>query len=248
MKHLARAGAVLTAVLILVFVVPKAISVPASLADYGFHPKETARNTEAWASLPIEYAQSAICLSCHQDQYGLWQKGNHKTIACENCHGPARAHLEGKALPAVNTSRELCGLCHAKLISRPSNFPQVDMNEMGGQAECTTCHNPHEPRVGIPPQVLHTLEGRSQCQLCHGAHEPWTAPPAQIPHTLEGRTGCLSCHGPAELRGATLPSPPHTMEGRSDCLACHNASGIKPFPADHLGRTSATCLNCHRSE
>jgi hypothetical protein len=27
----------------------------------------------------------------------------------------------------VDTSRELCGLCHAQLISRPSNFPQVDI-------------------------------------------------------------------------------------------------------------------------
>ena len=178
----------------------------------------------------------------------MWEKADHRTVSCENCHGPARAHLEIKARLVVDTSRELCGTCHAKLVSRPSDFPQVDMEEMGEHAECVTCHDPHDPRAGMPPQVPHTLEGRTDCQLCHGSHEPWVTPPPEIPHTLEGRSECLSCHGPTEFRGATLPRIPHTLEGRTDCLVCHNASGIKPFPEDHAGRTSATCLNCHRSK
>ncbi len=180
----------------------------------------------------------------------MWEKADHRTVSCENCHGPAREHLETGARPVVDTSRELCGTCHAKLVSRPSDFPQVDMEEMGGQADCITCHDPHDPRAGMPPQVPHALEERTDCQLCHNPqkHEPWVEPPPQAPHTLEGRTECLLCHGPQEFRGATLPQIPHTLEGRTDCLVCHNASGIKPFPEDHTGRTSATCLNCHRSK
>jgi len=38
------------------------------------------------------------------------------------------------------------------------------------------------------------------------------------------------------------------MESTTNCLFCHNQSGIKPIPADHAGRTSATCTNCHQSE
>ena len=179
----------------------------------------------------------------------MWEQGNHRTVNCENCHGPARAHLENKASPVTDTSRELCGLCHAQLVSRPSNFPQVDMDEMGGQSDCITCHDPHDPRAGMPPQVPHTLEGRTECYSCHGPHEPWVTPPPQLPHTLEGRTECLSCHGPQELRGATLPHIPHTLEGRTNCLVCHSVGGgIKPLPEDHAGRTSSTCLNCHRSK
>jgi hypothetical protein len=29
---------------------------------------------------------------------------------------------------------------------------------------------------------------------------------------------------------------------------CHSSGGIKPLPEDHVGRTTTTCLNCHRSE
>ena len=247
MKHLVRAGALLLAVLILVFVVLRVMPTPAFLAEYGFHPEKIEENVEEWSSLPIQYVSSAVCLDCHQDKYSMWEKGDHRTVSCENCHGPARAHVETRAPEVLDTSRALCGLCHARLISRPSDFPQVDMEEMGGQAECITCHDPHEPRAGMPPQVPHALEERTDCQLCHGPHEPWVVMPPEPPHTLEGRTECLSCHGPQEFRGATLPHIPHSLEGRADCLVCHNAGGIKPFPEDHIGRTSATCLNCHRS-
>ncbi len=248
MTHLFRAGALLAAILVFAFIGLKVIPVPTLLTEYGFHPRETEANTKEWASLPIQYAQSSACSDCHQDKYRLWEQGNHRTVSCENCHGPAGEHLDTQASLVVDSSRELCGTCHAQLVSRPSSFPQVDMQEMGGQTECITCHDPHEPRAGMPPQVPHTLEGRTNCQSCHGPHEPWVVPPPQVPHTLEGRTECLSCHGPQEFRGATLPRIPHTLEGRTNCLVCHNTSGIKPFPGDHAGRTSATCLNCHRSE
>lgn len=250
MGHLVRAGAILAALLLFVFIGLRVIPVPEFLQEYGFHPKDTEKNVVEWSNLPIQYTSSSVCLDCHQDKYGLWEKSNHKTVSCESCHGPVRAHLETRASLVVDTSRELCGLCHARLVSRPSDFPQVDMAEMGGQAECATCHDPHDPRAGMPPEVPHILEGRTDCQLCHNPqkHEPWVEPPPQLSHTLEGRTECLSCHGPQEFRGATLPQVPHSLEGRTDCLVCHNAGGIKPFSEDHAGRTSATCLNCHRSE
>ncbi|MFQ6121438.1 MAG: cytochrome c3 family protein [Dehalococcoidales bacterium] len=233
-------------VLIFIFIGLRVIPAPEFLTEYGFRPRDNEGNREQWASLPVQYISSSVCVDCHPDKHDMWEKGNHRTISCENCHGPAMTHAKTGAPLALNTSRELCGLCHAKLVSRPSNFPQVDIEEMGGNAECVTCHDPHEPRAGMPPQVPHTLEGRTECQLCHGPHEPWTEPPPEIPHTLEGRTKCLSCHGPKEFRGATLPRIPHTLEGRTDCLTCHNTGAIKPVPEDHVGRTSITCTTCHQ--
>jgi hypothetical protein len=248
MKHLFRAGLLLLAVLVLVFIVPRVMPTVASLSDYGFHPRQAGNNAAEWASLPISYAQSSACLDCHKAEYTAWQQSSHQTVACENCHGPAEAHLQTGVPLAVDTSRELCGTCHARLSSRPSNFPQVDMNEMGGQAACTTCHSPHDPRAGMPPKVPHTLEGRSDCQSCHNPHEPLTEIPPQVPHTLVGRTNCLSCHGSEELKKITAPQISHTLEGRANCLVCHNTGGIKPFPADHAGRATSDCLNCHGSK
>ncbi len=251
MTHLARAGVLLLAVLLFVFVGLRMLPAPAPLANFGFQPKNTAGNIEAWASLPLQYVQSAVCQSCHEDKYSLWAKGVHKTVSCEDCHGPARAHVETGAPEALDTSRGLCGLCHARLVSRPSSFPQVDMATMGGDAKCVTCHDPHDPRAGMPAQVPHTIEGRTDCQTCHDPqmHEPWVITPPQSPHTLEGRTDCLSCHGPTEVRGAALPHIPGGMEASTNCLLCHQVGGgIKPLPEDHAGRKSTTCLNCHRSE
>ncbi|MDP2729473.1 MAG: cytochrome c3 family protein [Dehalococcoidales bacterium] len=249
MKHLARAGVLLSAVLLFVFVGLRVMPIPPFLTGFGFHQKNVEENEALWASLPFQYVSSSICSDCHQNEYSLREKAKHRSVSCETCHGPAREHLATGAAETLDTSRELCGLCHARLISRPSGFPQVDMGKMGGDAECITCHDPHEPRVGMPPEVPHHLEERSDCQTCHSPSEPLEIPPPQTPHTLEGRTDCLSCHGPSEIRGATLPHIPSSVAGITDCLACHSVGGgIKPLPQDHLGRKSTTCLNCHRSE
>lgn len=249
MRHLYRAGILVASLLVFIFFGLRAIPVPAVLVDFGFHPKNERENRELWASLPVQFASSSICVNCHQEQYTMWQKGNHRTVNCENCHGPAGEHLATGAPPVVSHStKELCGTCHNRLISRPSTIRQVDMTEMGGQADCVTCHDPHEPRAGMPPEAPHSLEGRPDCQSCHAPHEPLTEIPPQVPHTLEGRIDCISCHGPSEIRGTTLPHIPHSLEGRADCLLCHNTGGLKPLPEDHAGRKSTTCLNCHRSE
>ncbi|MBM2831930.1 MAG: hypothetical protein HW414_982 [Dehalococcoidia bacterium] len=248
MNHLVRAGLLLSGVLFFVFVGVRVIPIPSFMADFGFHPRKTETNTLAWANLPLQYAQTSTCSSCHKDNHALWEKGDHKTVSCENCHGPAVAHLETGARPVMDTSRKLCSTCHAQLAARPYDFPQVDTATHGGQAACITCHNPHTPRAGMPPRVPHDCEDRTNCQSCHNPHEPLDVVPPIIPHTVEGRTDCLSCHGPQGTRGNALPRIPHTLEGRTNCLLCHNSGGLKPFPADHAGRTNANCLTCHRSK
>jgi len=246
MRHLFRAGLLLVAILVLVFVVLRVVPAPDFLEEFGFHRSESVANAEQWASLPIQYVGSSVCFDCHQDNYALWESGNHKTVTCENCHGPASAHLGTGAPEDLDISRELCGLCHADLVSRPADFPQVDMNVMGGEEACVSCHNPHEPRAGMPPEVPHTLEGRGDCQVCHVSHEPLVIPPPQIPHDLEGHLECPACHGPHGIDADLIPLIPHSLEGRDSCLVCHSANGIKPFPANHTGRTTATCTTCHK--
>lgn len=142
MKHLVRAGVLLAVVLIFVFVVLRAIPATEPLAKLGFHKKDVAADREKWASLTASFVSTSLCVDCHQGEFTLWQGGDHRGVSCENCHGPARAHLEVRARPVVDTSRELCGTCHARVEGRPARFPQVDMNEMGAGAACITCHNP----------------------------------------------------------------------------------------------------------
>ena len=46
------------------------------------------------------------------------------------------------------------------------------------------------------------------------------------------------------MPSAARPTP-HPIEGREDCVVCHGIGKAKPYPADHEGRASATCVACH---
>ena len=90
------------------------------------------------------------------------------------------------------------------------------------------------------------------CLLCHalGSIKPF-------PADHEGRTNvtCTACHAPQNPGAVATeqPSPaqgvagaiPHPVEGHEDCQLCHALGSIKPFPADHEGRTNVTCTACH---
>lgn len=46
---------------------------------------------------------------------------------------------------------------------------------------------------------------------------------------------------------AGQPQIPHPLAGHEDCLSCHatGVGGAPAVPADHSGRTNATCTGCH---
>jgi len=61
----------------------------------------------------------------------------------------------------------------------------------------------------------------------------------------------LSLEVVTEARGLAaqeIPLVPHPTEGREDCLLCHDTDKLRPFPQDHAGRASTSCLGCHQAE
>lgn len=216
LTHLRRALAVLIAVLLFIFVVPRIMPTEEALQPFGFY--RVGNNSGEWANQTPQYVDTARCNTCHQDKYATWQQAKHSTVSCETCHGPGRAHIEAQARPIVDNSREACGVCHGQLPSRPKDFPQVDLATHNVPTTCTTCHNPHAPQV--------------------------TALRQMTPSPDNTQSGA----GSAPKTETQLPRIPHSLEGRVDCLLCHNTGGLKPFPEDHAGRTSAVCLSCHGSK
>jgi hypothetical protein len=78
----------------------------------------------------------------------------HKTLNCESCHGPLVDHAEGdeKIGDAIvmDKSNWQCMNCHAKLISRPVDYPQFTEDvekhqDLAEQTLCMKCHDPHDP-------------------------------------------------------------------------------------------------------
>jgi len=75
----------------------------------------------------------------------------------------------------------LCASCHEKLPGRPLRgivagigVPQVVIESHGGQEPCTTCHNPHSPRIDFSKLPLgqrgDAKAGKSVAAACFGCH------------------------------------------------------------------------------
>ena len=160
------------------------------------------------ASDKPKFKGSAYCESCHTERFAEWSKGVHgksdagKVVQCEVCHGAAGErdnrgmfaasstgpdHPKNLKLTVPADARKLCTLCHEKMAGRPAQQPQIVVADHAGNQQCTVCHNPHSPRLGLPS----------------------AAPTAQRGNAAAGKTkaaACAGCHG-AEGVSANLPGP-----------------------------------------
>lgn len=183
---------------------------------------------------------------------------------CLTCHGAAGVVPAPESHADFDTT--MCTQCHqATMEAQPAPTGDAPTPEAGA-----TDQPAQPPAAAGPPAIPHPLDGRDNCLACHatGGVKPY-------PADHEGRTvdQCQMCHQPApESAPAASPEPtaasqdatpepaattaatgsggipavPHPLEGREDCVLCHGEGGVQPYPADHVGRTSDTCLQCHQ--
>jgi mono/diheme cytochrome c family protein len=187
---------------------------------------------------------------------------------CLLCHGPKGIH----PFPAdhVGRSNDICTGCHlappeptveAAAVAAATETSQTATvggppaipHTLEGHQDCVACHG----LDGIKPfPADHAGRTSDTCQACHkpaaasqGEATPTPEPlaTAEPTATLQGEvTSTREAQATEEAAAEGPPTIPHTLEGRADCLACHGLDGIKPFPADHAGRTSDTCQACHK--
>ena len=87
-----------------------------------------------------------------------------------------------KLMKTPDDMRGLCMNCHEKMAGRPSFQRQVVVNAHAGEELCTTCHNPHSPKINfdkVPRMVAmkKSMVGNASagkvaaanCSTCHGA-------------------------------------------------------------------------------
>lgn len=99
--------------------------------------------------LEVRFSTKEVCADCHRERYDFLQNGAHRTLSCETCHGPSMEHVKDPKLvhPSIDTTRELCKLCHEYNPTRPADFPQKYTDEHGYGRACVECHDPHSPWV-----------------------------------------------------------------------------------------------------
>lgn len=160
-SHALRPLAVIVGIVVLILVA-RALIVPEDFGSqergymFGFHRKA---NEDDWKHFEVKYAGSDECSMCHHDKYEMISNSYHSIIRCENCHGPAKAHIEsvmkGDAkplLPEKHTERELCLRCHAILPymnSQRINLRGVDPEKHNPGVNCKDCHVAHNPSLGV---------------------------------------------------------------------------------------------------
>jgi cytochrome c553 len=235
------------------------------------------------ASDKPKFKGSEYCRSCHAEEYAEWSKGVHhgvdvgKVVQCEACHGAAGGrdaggmfqhvatgvdHPASGKLPIPADTLKLCPLCHEKMPGRPAEQRQIDIATHAGTQQCTTCHNPHSPRLFVAAATPAQQSGNApadkaaSCAGCHGGNGMSTNPawPSLAGQHSAYLVGALKAYKTGARENAMMAA---TAKGLSDAdmqnLANHYAA-LKIRTAVSGGRAqdlaagkakAAACAACH---
>jgi cytochrome c553 len=164
------------------------------------------------------------------------------------------------AIPA--DTLKLCPLCHEKMPGRPAEQRQIVIATHAGTQQCTTCHNPHSPRLFVAAAAPAPQSGTGPaakaaiCAGCHGgngvsANPAWPNLAGQQSAYL---VEALKAYKTGTRQNAMMSA---TAKGLSDAdmqdLAGHYASlKIKSAAAPATGQDlaagkarAAICTACH---
>jgi predicted CXXCH cytochrome family protein len=114
---------------------------------YGWHRKG---NEREWQAQTVRYRTAAYCTDCHGEKSSGLAASPHRSIECENCHGPAGSHPDDPPSLAIDRSRELCLRCHARLpypTSGRDAIPGIEPQAHNPGEACSSCHDPHHPNL-----------------------------------------------------------------------------------------------------
>jgi len=129
------------------FLVARTLLTPASFGEYGFYRGNALIEL---AGLEPTFAGKVACGKRFPEALATLEKGPHKTLSCEGCHGPMDLKaLAGKDAKPPKPPEGVCLRCHEANPSRPESFPQIDPGDHY-EGKCLECHLPHEPDE-VPP-------------------------------------------------------------------------------------------------
>ncbi len=215
------------------------------------------------AAPPPGYLGSPVCRTCHPDVWANFFRNAHaKTLSdektkfeqkgCESCHGPGRAHVEGKgdktkiiAFSNLTPKKILdnCLSCHTDQISR-ANIRRS--SHTTADVVCSNCHSIHKAAT---PKFLLAKQQTDLCYSCHTNIRAQFSMP--VKHRVnEGFMQCSDCHNP---HGADAPTwkmgarprmLAHGLQNEEPCMKCH-VDKRGPFLFEHAAVRVDGCASCH---
>lgn len=140
-----RIGIILISALV-IFAFVRQLFIPASFGQYGRYRGDSISEV---AAKEVNYAGSNNdCGECHRKVFNAVALGEHSSMNCQTCHGPAAKHLKKPAAwsPVVKGTAEACAACHKKIAGRlDERIATVKPLLHSGGVDCVRCHNPHQP-------------------------------------------------------------------------------------------------------
>lgn len=172
---------------------------------------------------------SATCIACHDGRTASdkreFDRGVHRAIDCETCHGPGSLHVRAVGLGSGS-------------IDNPARLPFA-----ASMAVCATCHAEHLDGFS---GTAHAAREAASCHECHDVHKQGAMRFTTPNRTLLGQEGyaltCGECHATQVLDYAA------SVKARSNvltCAVCHDMHRPATFVADPAD--NAMCIRCHQS-
>ncbi len=145
-RAVVRVGFLLLCVLV-IFAFVRQLMIPESFGEYGRY-RGASVGEVAGRDINFAGGGNKNCESCHPGNVQALAQGEHKSLDCQSCHGPAAKHLKNPAARdlAVKGDAELCGACHRDIAGRSKErIATVKLQMHSGGVECARCHDPHQP-------------------------------------------------------------------------------------------------------
>jgi DmsE family decaheme c-type cytochrome len=236
-----------------------ALSVAALLLSSSAQETKPAATVAPAVPADSNYVGAETCKGCHEEAWNKFAKTRMGRLflyqardaseknACENCHGPGKAHVEAgggkgkggmitfaKNDPTPVTKRnQVCLDCHtkgARIFWQGSGHESRDV-------ACTSCHKVMEDVS--PKHQLAKANEIETCGTCHFQKRAQTMRSSHMP-VREGKMTCSSCHNP---HGTVTPTLLKEISLNDTCFTCH-AEKRGPFLWSHQPVVE-NCANCH---
>ncbi len=180
----------------------------------------------------------SACAGCHQERVAQYRETRHSEVGvgCENCHGPADAHLgvaaEGdehlqqkRATQDVSYESGVCGQCHGEYAewekSRHADGMAYGHEEVSAPllVTCSKCHYARTFAATLETAAadgvaFHDVDYKKRL----GGIGPLMADMTKVPSRDDAGITCVACHAPHD---ATAQAGLRTSNPGAICQTCH---------------------------
>jgi predicted CXXCH cytochrome family protein len=226
---------------------------------YTTYTSPTSQNT---ATQPVLGSDSSLCLSCHDGTVAVGTSVPYGSIAMTGADtaqwksdvlGGGTGNLNGSHPFSLKLPlKDSADLVPSLVASQATADTTGSVKLVGGNVECTTCHNPHVQSIDkLSPNFL--VRDNVNGSICLSCHEQGTRIVNGAPNPIAGWPTSIHANTSNTVAGSASFGGYSTV-AQFACQSCHvshnssNTTGLLRTPATPIAgmdNTTSSCLTCH---